>query len=619
MSLAILQGCDGLNDVDSSEHTSFSQKEAAPVSDTHSKLRHPNQLSNASRTVMDRAGKLTTNTTDLFIAFNTYEADGITPRLINKFDLTNRILNEYGITRRVLNQYGITHRILNEFGITRRVLNQYGITKRVMSKYGLTPRVLKSYGDQITDTALIEFGITDEKLAAEGLTRTDLTDFNTLSEVLNDNGISIEQYFLAIDAYQPDVRFKVHLDGTQIGISTSVTESVVNDFLDEISTDKDILFVEPDITFSVSDLGTTSGSKYDKQITPWNITSINTPIPGILGVFREDYVKTNPVHVYLLDSGASQDSWLDDVYYVEKKDFTMLFENPGQLTWEEDDAPDVSGFDPDTLGNPYDESGHGSHIAGTIGAHNNLHGVVGIAPSVRIHSLKVLNAQGQTDITTLMAAVDYVTRAKRANPDWPIVVNMSLGVDIGTTAYNILDEAIEASIAEGVIYVAAAGNEGRNADTYSPAHVQDVITVGSYDENQAFSYFSNHGASVDLLAPGENIISLSHLKDETRSFQSILMSGTSHAAPHVTGAVARYLGEKPLATAGEVQEALIKASSESVVNTPSGTTALALDIRNLLGTDVEKQTDDSNDTSYYNWWSSGDKDYDYHNRYSRDD
>ena len=608
LAVTVLQGCDGLNNVDT-EDVALDTRENTETASTN-KLRHAEQLSKATRTRPGEGGKTTTTTTDLVVAFNTYEADGITPRLINKFELTKRILNEYGITRRVLNQYGITKRILEQYGITRRVLNQYGITKRVLDKYGLTPRVLNQYNDQLTDALLAELGITDQVLASEGLTRDDIADFNALSELVNSYDTSVEQFLSDLDNHEPDVRLKVYIDGKNLGVSVSIADAVLNAFLDEIESDADILLVEPDVQISVPNLGETSGEWFDKQITPWGIDHIKTPVPGILSVFEENYISKNPVHVYILDSGAMEDTWLDDINYVEKKDFTMLFENPYQLTWDEDLAPDVSGFDPGDAGNPYDETGHGTHIAGTIGAHNNLHGVVGVAPSVRIHSLKVLNARGQTDITTLMAAVDYVTRAKQANPDRPIVVNMSFGVDIGTTEYNILDEAIAASIEEGVIYVAAAGNDGKNADTYSPAHVENVITVGSYNEDEEFSFFSNYGSSVDILAPGENIVSLSHVIADTRSFQSILNSGTSHAAPHITGAIARYLGEEPDADAKKVLKDLLKASKKKIDDVPNGTTEEILDVSKFIPGKKAKKEKKKDREKYYDNYNAGEDDHD---------
>ena len=580
----LIQGCDTLTGVDKPEENAFDDGVATPTSDTFGKLRHPDQLQTAHRTVLGVSGKAELTTSDLFLAFNPYEADGVTPRMLNRFEIANRILEEYGIRRRVLSKYGITHRILDKYGITRRVLNQYGITKRLLDRYGITPRLLSKYDDLITQELLAELGVTEAQLAEVGLSMTDIDDFNTLSALLNEYNLSVEQFFQEVETAVPTIRIKVHIDGVHLGLTLSIDSDVLDYFLEEIGNDPDILFVEPDMTIDTSELGFVSGNWYDKQIVPWGITHTETPIPSFLEMFSVDYNKANPVHVYVLDSGAMPDYWLDDIHYVEKKDFTMLFENPDQLMWDDSLAPDVSGFDPGTLGNPYDESGHGTHIAGTIGANNDLIGVVGMAPGVRIHSLKVLTKEGQTDITTLLAAVDYVTRAKQANPDWPVVVNLSLGVDIGTTSYNVLDEAIAASIEAGVIYVAAAGNDGRNAATYSPAHVAGVITVGAHNEQNQFASFSNYGDVVDILAPGENIISLSHNIDEVNAFESILASGTSYAAPHVTGAVARYLGQNPNATAEQVTNALLSKAESGVESTPYGTTHKRLHVKDLLAT-----------------------------------
>ena len=594
-SLFLFQGCDSFSGVDTHEQSPHHQEPSVAVQ--YDKLRHSGLLDSAVRTKEGQAGKVEATTVDLFLGFNPYEADGITPRLLDRYAITQRIVQEYGITRRVLDQYGITRRVLDQYGITRRILDQYGITRRVLDQYGITPRLLDQYDGQITEALLAEAGISPAALAEAGLSEADIDDFNKLSALLREFGITIEQFLNELDSFLQTLRVKIYIDNAHLGIAVAIDAAILEDFLAEISDDPDILFADPDFTIDLSDIGTTSGKWYDKQIVPWGISQIQTPIPSMWSEYWADYNTDQAVHVYLLDSGALVDDWMDDLYYVEKKDFTMLFENPEQLMWDDSMAPDVSGFDPGLSGNPYDESGHGAHIAGTIGARNNGHGVVGVAPGVRIHSLKVLTKEGRTDITTLLAAVDYVTRAKQANPDRPIVVNMSLGVDIGTTTYNVLDEAIETSIQAGVIYVAAAGNSGRDASTYSPAHVADVITVGAYNEKMLFSPFSNYGPAVDILAPGENIISLSHLISEIKAFESILASGTSYATAHVTGAAARYLGRNPNASPKQLLDAMLLAASSSVLDAPSGTTQKALDVGNLLTT---SDTGTTNTTSSSN-------------------
>ncbi len=595
VSPSLLQGCDTLTGPEENEPGSFDRQ---AVTTTASKLRHPGLIESAIRTT-GFAGKSESEEANLFLAFNQYEADGVTPRILSKYEVVNRILEEYGITRRVLSKYGITNTVLDQYGITRRILNQYGITKRVLDKYGITPRVLSQYDDEITIALLAEHGIDEATLAEEGLAMSDIEDFNNLSALLNEYGLTIEEFIQQLEAFIQTIRVKVFIDGVHLGLAISLDSELLTDFLEEIGDDPDVLFVEPDMAFDLSDLGTVGDGLHSTQITPWGITQIATPIPDEKNQKRENYNYQNPVHVYVLDSGIPDNPAWDDLQVVEKKDFTMLFESPDLLYWDEDSMPDISGFDPENTGNPFDESGHGSHIAGTIGATNDDIGIVGVAPSVRIHSLKVLTKEGQTDITTLLAAVDYVTRAKLNNPQSSFVVNLSLGVDIGTTAYNVLDEAIENSIRAGVIYVAAAGNNGQDVSTYSPAHVNEVIAVGSYNNKSEFSLFSNYGPVVDILAPGEDIISLPHLKDEAKSFESILASGTSFAAPHVTGAIARYLGNNPNASALEVDAALKAAANANIVGVPNNTTPRALNLETLLETSTNPDSDQ--DTS--NKWT----------------
>jgi len=164
----------------------------------------------------------------------------------------------------------------------------------------------------------------------------------------------------------------------------------------------------------------------------------------------------------------------------------------------------------------------------------------------------VFDAQGTASMSRLVAAVDYVTAAKLADPDRPMVVNMSVGSRTGTKELNALDEAVQASMAAGVVYVVAAGNQGVPADVVSPAHVPGVLTVGAYDANRVFAVdFSNHGAMVDILAPGVRVVSAAD------NGLYAMLDGTSMAAPHVAGAAALYLAAHPAATQDEVAAALI--------------------------------------------------------------
>ena len=170
-------------------------------------------------------------------------------------------------------------------------------------------------------------------------------------------------------------------------------------------------------------------------------------------------------------------------------------------------------------------------------------------------------------MSRMIEAVDYVTAAKRADPERPIVVNMSVGAHTGTSELNALDRAIQVSIAEGVVYVISAGNQGVDAAHVSPARVPEAITVGAHDADGVFAFeFSNYGTVVDLLAPGVRVVSAA---DEG---QYAALNGTSMAAPHVAGAAALYLAQRPNATPAEVDAALQTSATDAVDVTPPGTT-----------------------------------------------
>jgi len=132
----------------------------------------------------------------------------------------------------------------------------------------------------------------------------------------------------------------------------------------------------------------------------------------------------------------------------------------------------------------------------------------------------------------------------------PAVANLSLGGYHNAQ----LDAAVRNSVASGVTYAVAAGNDGLPAALYSPADVQEALTVGATDKTDARASFSNFGSAVDLFAPGVSITSDSYASDTGKA----TFSGTSMATPHVTGTAALYLADHPKATPGQVSKALVK-------------------------------------------------------------
>jgi subtilisin family serine protease len=227
-----------------------------------------------------------------------------------------------------------------------------------------------------------------------------------------------------------------------------------------------------------------------------------------------------------------------------------------------------------------DNNGHGTHVAGTVGAIDNGSGVVGVAPGVRLWAVKILNDSGEGLLSWYICGLDWIAAQRDPDdPSRPLIeaVNMSVakwGEDdrkCGRANKDVLHAAICRLVGSGVTVVAAAGNDHGLASKRVPAAYNEVITVsaladtdgkpgglgghrcfswGTYDVDDTFADFSNYGADVDLIAPGKCIWS-------TIPSGYGYSSGTSMAAPHVTGAAALLKASRPTMTPAEVREALM--------------------------------------------------------------
>jgi subtilisin family serine protease len=196
-----------------------------------------------------------------------------------------------------------------------------------------------------------------------------------------------------------------------------------------------------------------------------------------------------------------------------------------------------------------DCNGHGTHVAGTIGG-----STYGVAKGVDLVAVRVLDCFGAGMASEVIAGIEWVT----ANHASPAVANLSLGGEPSAA----LDAAVSNSIASGVTFVVAAGNEGVDACGASPARLPAAITVGASMENDSRASYSSYGSCLDVFAPGSGISSAWNTSDSAAK----TVSGTSMASPHAAGVAALYLqGNRTAAPAG-VAKAITSAAIANVVS-----------------------------------------------------
>lgn len=214
-----------------------------------------------------------------------------------------------------------------------------------------------------------------------------------------------------------------------------------------------------------------------------------------------------------------------------------------------------------------DCNGHGTFVAGVIGGRQ-----VGVAKDVRLHNVKVLDCGGNGTTWSVIDGIDWVTN----NHVKPAVVNLSLGSGID---YGVEDAIRNSMRLKGLTFVVAAGNDNEDAKDTSPARMPEVITVGAMRQgDDKRSDFSNFGPAVDLFAPGESITSASHDPLDDGVFNNLTAGdGTSFAAPHVTGVVARFLqtftNVSPAVVEGAIRNA---ATPNKIVDPGPGSSNLLL-------------------------------------------
>jgi hypothetical protein len=297
------------------------------------------------------------------------------------------------------------------------------------------------------------------------------------------------------------------------GFSASLSPEALN----TLRQDPNIAFIEADqVAWLADDITITSV----QTSTNWNLDRIdqrNLPLDGNYNYYQSGA----GVNVYLMDSGINTAH------------------------------PDLGGRatnDFDTVdGGMTDCNGHGTHVAGIIGS-----GTYGVAKAAAIHGVRITNCEGKGSVSSVIAAVDWIT----ANHIKPAVVNLSY--ENGPS--DAEDLSITKSIAAGITYVAAAGNDSGNACQYSPSRIQGVITVGATDVTDSVAGYSNQGSCLDIFAPGSDVVSTS------MGGSSEIRTGTSMSAAHAAGAAALFLQSNPSASPADVANGLVTNSTKGALS-----------------------------------------------------
>ncbi|MCJ0870887.1 S8 family peptidase [Streptomyces sp. AP-93] len=323
----------------------------------------------------------------------------------------------------------------------------------------------------------------------------------------------------------------------------------------ELAADPRVASVEPDTVFRIDDdtpLGDTPPGDAVAPAAPL----VQTPAPWALDRLDQSELPLDGSYTYPAKAEGIT------AYIVDTGINTLHQEFGGRARW---------GANAVFMEGATDCNGHGTHVAGTVGG-----AAYGVAKGVSLVAVKVADCRGDATLSAITRGIDWMVKDALKSPATPAVANMSLG---GGHSF-ALDRAVTRAVASGITFAVAAGNSGENACTGSPGGVPQALTVGATDATDRRPAFSNHGACVDLSAPGVAVTSA--WKGSTTAVARA--SGTSMAAPHVAGAAALVLARGlaaggPRQTPAQVAETLVRDSvRDRITALPAGTPNLLLHV-----------------------------------------
>jgi subtilisin family serine protease len=307
----------------------------------------------------------------------------------------------------------------------------------------------------------------------------------------------------------PDIVYERVLNGFAARIPVQARQGLIRN--------PHVQLIEPDALISVSE--SVQGAP------PWGLDRIDQRSLPLDGTYA--YHQTGRgVSAYIIDSGIRFDH----------QEFQGRAVRGVDLVGDGQDGNDCRG--------------HGTHVAGIIGART-----WGVAKEATLVAVRVMDCNGSGTVSRVIAGIDWVMKNNRG----PAVANLSLGAARNES----LNQAMRNMIGAGIQAAVAAGNSNTDACTISPASTLEAVTVGAagtahIDDRQTFS---NWGECVDLFAPGATIRSASHLDDTS----SVSRSGTSMAAPHAAGVLALWLHEDPSLSPAQLHQMIIANATQDVV------------------------------------------------------